>query len=195
MTSSFQHVTPAALHHDCVRLAVQVRDSGWMPTHMVALWRGGTPMGLVMHEVLALAGEKTGAKVDHICIRTQRFHEPGVAAESVSVDGTAYLKKRLEHDSRLLLVDDVFESGKSLAAVVADLRAYLVPLGRMPTDVRIATLFYKPGHGATTKPDYHVHESDKWIVFPHELRGMSEEVVRAGWPKETADLVYGTGKQ
>jgi len=56
----YLHVTPSALHHDCVRLAVQVRDSGWMPTHMVALWRGGTPMGLVMHEVLALAGEKHG---------------------------------------------------------------------------------------------------------------------------------------
>jgi hypothetical protein len=37
-------------------------------------------------------------------------------------------------------------------------------------------------------PDYYVHETDQWLVFPHELNGLTAEEIQAGKP-EMADLI------
>ena len=34
--------------------------------------------------------------------------------------------------------------------------------------------YFKPGNNKTDRaPDYFVHETDAWLVFPHELSGLS----------------------
>ena len=51
----------------------------------------------------------------------------------------------------------------------------------MPRNVRIATPWYKPNNNQTSlKPDYYLHETDKWIVFPHELAGLSMQEIETG---------------
>jgi hypothetical protein len=51
----------------------------------------------------------------------------------------------------------------------------------MPQRVRIATPWYKPGNNQTNlRPDYYLHETDAWIVFPHELAGLTFEEIKAG---------------
>ena len=40
-------------------------------------------------------------------------------------------------------------------------------------------MYYKPLRNETAiKPDYWQVESDDWIVFPHELEGLTEEEIR-----------------
>jgi hypothetical protein len=39
-------------------------------------------------------------------------------------------------------------------------------------------------------PDFFIHETDQWLVFPHELQGLSLEEVKKGKP-EVADIVTG----
>ena len=51
----------------------------------------------------------------------------------------------------------------------------------MPRKVKIATPWYKPGNNQTSLvPDYVLHETDAWIVFPHELAGLSFEEIETG---------------
>jgi hypothetical protein len=51
----------------------------------------------------------------------------------------------------------------------------------MPGNVRIATPWYKPGNNRTRLvPDYYLHETDKWIVFPHELVGLTLDEIATG---------------
>jgi hypothetical protein len=51
----------------------------------------------------------------------------------------------------------------------------------MPKDVRIACPWYKPKNTKVAiKPDYYVHESDEWLVFPHELSGLTPEEIKQG---------------
>jgi hypothetical protein len=46
--------------------------------------------------------------------------------------------------------------------------------------VRVATLFYKPGAAQVPlAPDYYLRTTDRWIVFPHELAGLSDEEIKA----------------
>ena len=54
-------------------------------------------------------------------------------------------------------------------------------LGAMPkvAVVKFAALYYKPGRNETELvPDYYLHETTQWLVFPHELDGLSGAELR-----------------
>ena len=56
---------------------------------------------------------------------------------------------------------------------------------RCPAEIRIATVYYKPTRNRSRlKPDFFVHETDRWLVFPHELQGLSEAEIAAHKPLE-----------
>ena len=58
-----------------------------------------------------------------------------------------------------------------------------------PTDMRIACPWYKPQNNKTDiVPDYYINQSDEWLVFPHEIAGLSEEEIREG-KSELSDVM------
>ena len=88
--------------------------------------------------------------------------------------GLNYLLNNLSSDDSLLLVDDVHETGLSLQEVIRQINER--SQANVPKEIRIATLYYKPTKNQVDfTPDYYVHESDRWLVFPHELEGLNEE--------------------
>ena len=51
-------------------------------------------------------------------------------------------------------------------------------------EIRIATPYYKPANNKTERvPDYYVHETDDWLVFPHELDGLTTDEIRSNKPE------------
>ena len=57
------------------------------------------------------------------------------------------------------------------------------------TEIKVATTFFKPSQNKTDrKPDYFLHETDKWLVFPHELEGLSSDEIIKNKP-ELKDLI------
>ncbi len=167
-------VTETELLHDAYRLGVTIANSGFRPTFIVGLWRGGSVAGIAVQECLQYLGIPT----DHIAIRTSYR---GLASYQQMVDnpeteirihGTQYLLDTLSHDDSLLIVDDVFSSGLTTSAVLRRLAMRLK--NNMPEDVRIAVPWYKPAHNRTTiTPDFHVNITDDWLVMPYELSGLT----------------------
>jgi hypothetical protein len=50
-----------------------------------------------------------------------------------------------------------------------------------PTEMRVACPWYKPSKNSVGfEPDYHLHESEEWLVFPHELDGLEMAEIAAG---------------
>jgi hypoxanthine phosphoribosyltransferase len=96
------------LVHDAFTLARRIYDSGYRPDTLVVLWRGGTPVGIVIHEFLLYKGVRT--------------YHTAVKAES-----------------------------------------YTGKVGREEVALR---------------PDYYLRRTDRWIVFPHELMGLTAEEIR-----------------
>ena len=86
--------------------------------------------------------------------------------------------ENLEADNRLLIVDDVYSTGLNIKAVIDQLSRKT--RRNMPVDVRVAVLWYKPANNRTGRvPDYYLHETDKWLVLPYELDGLSlDEIYR-----------------
>jgi hypoxanthine phosphoribosyltransferase len=99
-------------------------------------------------------------------------------AKTVRVHAIDYLVSRLGASDRLLLIDDVFDTGLSLEAVINELRHRC--RRNLPDNIRIATAYFKPSRNKSTLvPDYFVRSTDQWLVFPHEMQGLTrEEILR-----------------
>ncbi|MEO1078804.1 MAG: phosphoribosyltransferase family protein [Pseudomonadota bacterium] len=163
-----------ALLEDSFRLGAQVIASGFRPSIMIAIWRGGTPVGIAVQELLAYAGIDT----DHIAIRTSSYRGIDGRSSEIRIHGINYLINKVRHEDRLLIVDDVFDTGSTLDAVLRHLeeKARL----NTPHDIRIAVPYFKPSRNLTRRtPDYYLHETEDWLKCPHSLEGLSpEEVAR-----------------
>ena len=69
---------------------------------------------------------------------------------------------------RVLLVDDIADTGKSLVAA----KGYLS--GKGPSEIKVATIHYKPK--SELRPDYYVGETTAWVVYPWERHEMEREL-------------------
>src|SRR6185503_3040854 len=165
-------ISADSLLRDSMQLGLQILRSDFRPTFLVALWRGGAPIGISVQEVL----EYHGVECDHISIRTSSYLAPDQRAKTVRVHAIDYLVSRLGAEDRLLLIDDVFDSGLSLEAAIEELRKRC--RRNLPDSIRIATVYFKPTRNRSSlKPDYFVRETDHWLVFPHEMQGLSREEI------------------
>tara|TARA_B100000989_G_C19474294_1_gene442167 strand:+ start:601 stop:1230 length:630 start_codon:yes stop_codon:yes gene_type:complete len=162
---------------DSYRLAAQVIKADFEPSFMIAIWRGGAPIGIAVQEFL----QYRGIESDHIAIRTSSYHGIDDQASQVQVHGLNYLAKNVIHEDRLLIVDDVWDTGLTIEAVIKELRrrARL----NTPKEIRIAVPYFKPERNKTNlKPDFFVHEVDSWLKFPHSLEGLTIEEVQSHRP-------------
>ena len=165
-------ISAESLLRDAMQLAVQIVRSGFRPTFLVAVWRGGAPIGITVQEVL----EYHGVHADHIAIRTSSYTGIDQQSKTVRVHALDYLVSRLSAEDQLLLVDDVFDSGLSIEAIMNELASRC--RRNLPEQIRVATAYYKPARNRSAlKPDYYVRETNEWLVFPHELKGLTRQEI------------------
>lgn len=165
-------ISADSLLRDSIELGLRILRSGFRPSFLVALWRGGAPIGITVQEVL----EYNGIECDHIAIRTSTYTGIDKSNENVRVHAIDYLVSTLTAEDTLLLIDDVFDSGRSIAAVLAELEKRCKR--NLPEQIRIATVYFKPTRNRTALvPDYFVRSTDQWLIFPHEVQGLTREEI------------------
>ncbi|MEE9332703.1 MAG: phosphoribosyltransferase family protein [Granulosicoccaceae bacterium] len=176
-TPQKRYITSQQLLDDSMELGRQILQSGFRPNYIVGVWRGGTPVGIAVQELLDFYGVET----DHIAIRTSSYQGMRRAETPVRVHGQSYLTRAMNAEDSLLICDDVFDTGLSVKAILESLQ--LRSRKNMPHDVRVATAYYKPSKNKTDfTPHYCAHETDEWLVFPHELEGLTMEEIREHKP-------------
>ena len=168
-------ITAQQLLEDSFRLAAQVYENGFRPHFIVGIWRGGAPIGIAVQEYYDFKEVET----DHIAVRTSSYYGIGKQSKEIKVHGLHYLIENINAQDSLLIVDDVFDTGRSIEALIKQLK--IQTRLNMPRDVRIATPYFKPKNNKTKIiPDYFVHESDEWLVFPHEITGLTPDEIIEG---------------
>lgn len=172
------------LLEDSFRLGAEILKSGFRPSLIIAIWRGGAPMGIVVQELLSYYGVKS----DHIAIRTSSYRSSIDQRErTVRVHGLNYLVKNVRHEDRLLIVDDVFDTGNTIQAVIDELKQKTRL--NAPHDIRVAVPYYKPSRNQTDLiPDYYLHSTEAWLKYPHSLEGLSDEEIATHRPEIHAIL-------
>lgn len=166
------------------QLARKIWDDGFIPTHLIGLWRGGTPIAIAIHEFFATAGHDCF----HMPVKTQRTLQPD-GGYHISVVGEAHFLENVHRDSRILFVDDIFDTGLTMDSLI---KMTTEQKGFMP-EIRTATIFYKPAQNRTSiTPDWYIHKTDAWIIFPHEISKSRPEELQSNkpflWPY-VADII------
>ncbi|MCU1480086.1 MAG: phosphoribosyltransferase [Subtercola sp.] len=129
-------------------LATMILESGFVPDFVIAIARGGLlPAGALAY---ATGTKSCGSlNVEFYSDIETTLPEPIILPPML--DNTALIGKRI------LLVDDVADSGRTLRLVV-DL------LEKIGVIVKTATLYSKPR--SVIEPDFFWRKTDRWIVFP-----------------------------
>ena len=128
-------------------LSQEIVDSGWFPELIVGVARGGLiPAGAIGY---AIGVKAMGAiNVEFYTDIGETLPEPLVLSPQLDMDSLA--------GKRVLVVDDVADSGKTLDLVVNLLK-------ETDAEVRSAVIYTKP----TTifEPDFSWKKTDQWINF------------------------------
>ena len=156
---------------DSFRLARLILNSGWDPELLVVLWRGGAPVGLAVHEFFVYRGMRKA----HLPVKCSSY----AGLQQTQLPRISLSPEQLElfrPGRRVLIIDDIFDTGLT----AKHMRGIVTARG---AEARVATLFWKKARTITgEQPDYHLHATDEWIVFPHELDGLTREEVRRKHP-------------
>lgn len=171
------YLSPQQLLEDSFRLGANIIKDGFRPNRILAIWRGGVPMGVAVQELFTWYGIET----DHIAIRTASYSGIDGRSVDIRIHGLSYLIEHCQHSDKLLIVDDVFDTGHTVAALIKQLQSRA--RRNTPGDIRVAVPYYKPSRNQTGRvPDYFLHETDAWLKYPHSLEGLSVEEIRQHRP-------------
>jgi len=167
------YLSADAYLRDTWKLASAVRRAGWQPDILIALWRGGAPVGVAMHEYF----KATGWPVQHIPLKCASYTGIGENQGIVEFTHGDIIFGMLRKGDKVLVVDDVFDTSKTAAAVKARIDA-------TGAEMRMACVYWKPDKNITDlKPDYFVKDVGlEWIVFPHEIEGLTPDELVAKDP-------------
>ncbi len=138
----------------CERLAAAI---DFRPDVIVGISRGGLVPARVLSDIMGVGTVGILGIVFYKGVgKTARFPE---ITQELTMDLAG---------KKVLIVDDVADSGRSLAVA----KEYVVRKGA--GEVRAATIHYKPG--SIFRPDYFVAETTAWIVYPWEAHETEREL-------------------
>ena len=172
------YISSQKLLEDSYELGAKVLASGFRPKVIIALWRGGAPIGVAVQEFIDCYG---GCQSDHIAIRTSSYSGIGQRSNTINIHGLSYLLKNINFDDPLLIVDDVFDTGRTIDALINELKTRARK--NCPNDIRVAVPYYKPKSNLTQRePDYYIHTTEQWLKFPYSLEGLTTAEIAANRP-------------
>jgi hypoxanthine phosphoribosyltransferase len=169
------------VRNNALKLAGRIYHDGFVPDVIYVSLRGGAYLGNVISEYFKVVHK--GQRPVYYAAVVARSYTDVAKAEQIRIDGWTYSPEHLRVGDRVLLIDDIFDSGKTinyLAEVILD-------KGIPRSDLKVAVHDYKyfvdKKKQLPIQPDYwcRKHEvliSDEsyWIHYmSHELLGLSEK--------------------
>lgn len=136
----------------CYELALSIARSGFRPDVIIAVLRGGVVPALVISDVLNVS-EFYAVRAKHWGIAEEVYEKP--LLEQLPPDAV--------RNRKVLVVDEVADTGKTLAEVVRALKSMGV------LEVRTAVIHLKSS--SIYVPDYYVERLERWvwIFYPWSL--------------------------
>lgn len=146
-----------------VNLGRKIKESKFKPDVIVGVSRGGWPPARIMSDLLNNPNLAN--------MKVEFYKDIGVRSKSPRI--TQPVTSDVQN-KKVLVVDDVADSGQSLRAVRSHLRR------KGTEEIRVCTIYYKP-HSIYI-PDYFAKRTSSWIIFPWErvetIRLLSKKLER-----------------
>jgi len=138
-------------------LGKKIKDSGYKPDVIVSILRGGAIPTAILSDVLGVQ--------ELYSIRIKLYEGVGKVGEKPQI--VQGIPNNL-NTKKVLIVDDVSDTGKTIAKAVE----YIKELGA--SEIRVATIHLKPW--SSFIPHYYVEITDHWIIYPWEYIEFIEEM-------------------
>ncbi len=149
--TQYEYCSWSQFGEDIFTLSQKILESGQKFDRIVALAKGGLTLSRSLVDYVKVE-EVSSIQIEFYTGIDQTAKTP-VITQSLPVS---------IRDERILIVDDVADSGETLELAIK----YLQYHGAK--SIQTATWFMKPK--SKIKPDFFVKETTAWIIFPHEIR-------------------------
>ncbi len=179
---------------NALKLADRIYKDGFIPDVIYVSLRGGAYLGNVISEYFKIVHK--GSRPVYYAAVVARSYVDVAQAERVIVDGWTYSPEYLRVGDKVLLVDDIFDTG----GTINHLAQIIMDKGIPRNDLKIAVHDYKYFHDKQEQlpfqPDYwcrkheeSINDENSWIHYmSHELVGLSKEELEEYYYKRDPSL-------
>jgi hypoxanthine phosphoribosyltransferase len=155
----FEAPTWSQIYRMLLQIADKIRMDNFKPDVIVGVSRGGWPPARVLSDLLENPNVANVKAEFYVGVAETKGEPTLTQPVSVNVSG-----------KKVLVVDEIADTGKSLQLIREHLKA------RGASEVRIATIYLKPW--SIVKPDYYAKETNRWVVFPWEVKETVRKIVQ-----------------
>ncbi|MBO7486600.1 MAG: phosphoribosyltransferase [Spirochaetaceae bacterium] len=182
------------VRNNSLKMAYKIIQDGFIPDVIYVSLRGGAYVANVVSEYFKLA-RKDVHPVLYAAVVARSYTDIR-QRDRVMIDGWTYSPEHLRPGDKILLVDDIFDTGKTINYLVD----VLLEKGIPRKDIKVAVHDYKYFTYKETQlpiqPDYWCRkfeitkpEEDRWIHYmSHELVGLSQEELEENYYKDDPEL-------
>jgi hypoxanthine phosphoribosyltransferase len=178
-----EFLSPQTVRDNGILLASRIRETGFVPDVVYLALRGGAHLGCVIVECARLWGDSP--RIAAFVARSYHGQERG----ELHVDGWTLppekLQEELPQNAKIMVVDDIFDSGRSMNFVCRILLAH----GVLRENLKVVVHDFRETEenlGLDIQPDFFVRKfsDDRWIHYlEHELEGLTEAELREYYPE------------
>lgn len=171
------------VRNNAIKLGWQISQSGFIPDVIYVSLRGGAYLGNILSEYFKVLrkGQRPLFYAAVVAYSYTDIHKQS----NVRIDGWTYDPKYLRTGDKVLFVDDIFDTGRTINFLVNVLLEQGIPR----QDIKVAVHDYKLFQDEDIlpiKPDFycckHIFENraqDIWIHYlSHELDGLTNDEIR-----------------
>lgn len=178
-----EFVTHDTVRNNAIKLAARIYNDGFVPDVIYVSLRGGAYLGNIISEYFKIV--RKGQRPVYYAAVAARSYTDVAQSEKISVDGWTYSPEYLRHGDRVLLVDDIFDSGRTLNHLANIILEKGIPRDDLKIAVHDYKYFYDMEPQRPIQPDYwcrkaefSVKDEPRWIHYmSHELVGLSKAEV------------------
>ena len=183
------------VRNNALKMAWRIHQDGFMPDVIYVSLRGGAYIGNVISEYFKIVRKEAARPVFYAAVVARSYADIN-QREQVRVDGWTYSPEYLRTGDKVLIVDDIYDSGRT----INHLTEVVLERGLPRKDVKVAVHDYKiceyKSERLPIQPDYwcrrHVvrsPEEEVWIHYlSHELVGLTEDELRTHYYPEDPEL-------
>lgn len=183
-----------SVRNNALKLAHRIHADGFIPDVIYVSLRGGAYLGNVISEYFKIVrGE--GRPVYYAAVVARSYTDIR-KHERVMVDGWTYAPEYLRTGDKILLVDDIFDTGRTINRLVEIILEKGIPRKDLKVAVHDYKYFVDKDEQLPIHPDYwcRKHEltsadEDRWIHYmSHELVGLTKAELEEHYYKDDPEL-------
>ena len=182
------------VRNNALKLASKIYNEGFVPDVIYVSLRGGAYLGNVISEYFKIIN-RPGRPVYYAAV-VARSYTDVLRAEQIKVEGWTYAPEHLRIGDKVLLVDDIFDTGKTINHLAGIILEKGIPREDLKVAVHDYKYFYDKPDQLPIHPDYwcrrqelSVNDEDCWIHYmSHELVGLTAQELEEHYYKKDGEL-------